>query len=64
MPQQPYHVYVDLDAANSDFSSKSPPLLRFDETRDYPFRLCGSPSRPQTRCPSSFRRWTPPLQLP
>ena len=37
MPQQPYHVYVDLDAVNNDFSSKSPPLLRFDETRDYPF---------------------------
>ena len=30
-------VYVDLDAVNNDFSSKSPPLLRFDETRDYPF---------------------------
>ena len=37
MPQQPYHVYVDLDAVNNDFSSKSPPALRFDETRDYPF---------------------------
>ena len=37
MPQQPYHVYIDLDAVNNDFSSKNPPLLRFDETRDYPF---------------------------
>ena len=37
MPQQPYHIYVDLDAVNNDFSSASPPALRFEETRDYPF---------------------------
>ena len=37
MPQQPYHVYLDLDAINNNYSAASPPQLRLEETRDLPF---------------------------
>ena len=39
----PYHVYLDLDVINNDFSSSPPPLLKFEETRNAPF-LDGSSS--------------------
>ena len=38
MPALPYHVYLDLDVVNNNFSaSDKPPLLRFEETRNAPF---------------------------
>ena len=37
MPQQPYHVYMDLDAINNNYGASSPPQLRLEETRDHPF---------------------------
>ena len=37
MPSLPYHVYMDLDVINNDFTSPTPPLLRFEEIRDAPF---------------------------
>ena len=33
----PYHVYMDLDVVNSDYSTASKPQLRFEETRNAPF---------------------------
>ena len=37
MPSSPYHVYLDLDVINNDYSSSSPPQLRFEESRNAPF---------------------------
>ena len=37
MPSLPYHVYMDLDVINNDFTSPTPPPLRFEEIRDAPF---------------------------
>ena len=37
MPSSPYHVYLDLDVINNDYSSNSPPQLRFEESRNAPF---------------------------
>ena len=37
MPSLPYHVYLDLDVINNDYSSNSPPQLRFEESRNAPF---------------------------
>ena len=34
---RPYHVYMDLDVINNDYSSTTPPQLRFEETRNQPF---------------------------
>ena len=35
---QPYHVYLDLDVLNNDFSSGAQPhILEFQETRNSPF---------------------------
>ncbi len=31
MPSSPYHVYLDLDVINNDYSSNSPPQLRLEE---------------------------------
>jgi hypothetical protein len=33
----PYHVYMDLDVVNNDYTSQSKPQLRFEETRNTPF---------------------------
>ena len=33
----PYHVYMDLDVVNNDYSTASKPQLRFEETRNAPF---------------------------
>ena len=33
----PYHVYMDLDVVNNDYSTASKPQLRFEETRNTPF---------------------------
>ena len=33
----PYHVYMDLDVINNDYTSTSKPQLRFEETRNTPF---------------------------
>mgnify|MGYP003338678369 CR=1 FL=1 len=33
----PYHVYMDLDVVNNDYSATSKPQLRFEETRNTPF---------------------------
>ena len=33
----PYHVYMDLDVINNDYTSQSKPQLRFEETRNTPF---------------------------
>ena len=33
----PYHIYMDLDAINNDFGSVTKPQLRFEETRNTPF---------------------------
>ena len=32
----PYHVYMDLDVINHDYSSTSKPQLRYEETRNTP----------------------------
>ncbi len=37
MPSSPYHVYLDLDVINNDYTSTSPPQLRFEESRNAPF---------------------------
>ncbi len=37
MPSSPYHVYLDLDVINNDYSSNSPPQLRLEESRNAPF---------------------------
>ena len=37
MPSLPYHVYMDLGVDSHDFSFSNIPLLRFEETRGYPF---------------------------
>ncbi len=37
MPSSPYHVYLDLDVINNDYSSNSPPQLRFEENRNAAF---------------------------
>jgi hypothetical protein len=34
---QPYHVYMDMDVINNNYSGDSPPHLRFEETRNAPF---------------------------
>ena len=36
-PSLPYHVYLDLDVVNNDFSSNTPPPLKFEENRNAPF---------------------------
>ena len=36
-PSLPYHVYLDLDVVNNDFSSITPPPLKFEENRNAPF---------------------------
>ena len=33
----PYHVYMDLDVINNDYTSTKHPQLRFEETRNTPF---------------------------
>ena len=33
----PYHLYMDLDVINNDYSSSAAPHLRFEETRNAPF---------------------------
>lgn len=33
----PYHVYMDLDVVNNEYSATSKPQLRFEETRNTPF---------------------------
>ena len=33
----PYHVYMDLDVINNDYTSTTAPQLRFEETRNQPF---------------------------
>ncbi len=33
----PYHVYMDLDVVNNDYSTTSKPQRRFEETRNAPF---------------------------
>ena len=37
MSLNPYHVYMDLDVINNDYTSTIAPQLRFDETRNNPF---------------------------
>jgi hypothetical protein len=37
MMNDPYHIYMDLDVINNDFSSATKPQLRFEETRNTPF---------------------------
>ena len=37
MSLNPYHVYLDLDVVNNDYTSIVAPQLRFDETRNNPF---------------------------
>ena len=44
MPPLPYHIYMDLDAVSNDFSFSNVPLLRFEETRGYPFLEGGVPT--------------------
>ena len=36
-PSLPYHVYLDLDVINNDYSSNTPPPLKFEENRNAPF---------------------------
>ena len=36
-PSLPYHVYLDLDVVNNDYSSNKPPPLKFEENRNAPF---------------------------
>ena len=33
----PYHIYMDLDVINNDYTSTKHPHLRFEETRNTPF---------------------------
>ena len=37
MSLNPYHVYMDLDVVNNDYTSATHPQLRFEETRNNPF---------------------------
>ncbi len=37
----PYHVYMDLDVVDNDYSSTSKPRLRFEETGTTPLFLPG-----------------------
>jgi len=37
MSLNPYHVYMDLDVINNDYTSAIAPQLRFEETRNNPY---------------------------
>jgi len=37
MSLNPYHVYMDLDVINNDYTSATAPQLRFEETRNNPY---------------------------